>query len=162
MKLASFLFISIIMMSCSSQKIDYVVEPAKSNRVPYAQAWTGGIPGSGSGVNVYLPNFDIAIDHIEEVYFRGMASTMVEKVEGTNDVMVRFATDFNRKPDINMSLDPEQEYGNMTEEEEDDKIPFELKNDEIIVKFNRNGRTYHTKFIGVKDKMSQDMPSRPQ
>lgn len=162
MKFLSLFAIVIITSSCSSQKIDVTLDKFAGDRQPYAQSWTGGIPGSGSGVNVFLPLSKNAIENIETVYFKGMTTSVIDSKEGLeNYVIARFKTSFNQKPDINMSLDSKEEYGNKPPKKKE-KFPFELKDDEAVVKFASNGKYTYTKIKGIKTKSEQDLPSRPQ
>ena len=158
------ILLAIIMLTtaCCSQKIDSTVGPLKADRQPYVQPWTGGIPGSGSGVNVFLPKLDIQVSNIDMVYYQGMSTTVVEVTdEKNNDAVARFSTDFNQQPDMDMDLDPKKEYGNKPPKDQE-KIPFDLKEDELVIQFTRNGKTYNTKFLGVEKKSSMDLPSKPQ
>ncbi|BAO54755.1 hypothetical protein [Nonlabens marinus] len=162
MKFLSLFAFVVLTSSCCSQKIDSTVGPFENGRQPYAQSWTGGIPGSGSGVNLFMPGLDIKADNIDRIYFQGMITDDIEVIDSTtNDLVARFKTDFNSTPDANMNLDPKKEYGNQAPTVRKD-FPFKLKDDEMVVKFIRNGKTYHTKFIGVARKSAMDLPSKPQ
>lgn len=133
MKFLSLLTLVIITSSCSSQKITNTLSNFTGDRQPYAQAWTGGIPGSGSGINLFLPLDSSALGNIEAVYFKGMMTETIDSKEGLNRyVIARFKTDFNNNPDMNMSNDSKEEYGNKPPKME--KFPFELNDNEAVVK----------------------------
>lgn len=61
---------------------------------------------------------------------------------------------------MNMSKDPNDEYGNKPPKKE--KFPFELEEDEAVVKFARDGKYTYTKIKGIEMRSAQDLPSRPQ
>lgn len=161
MKFLSLFAIVIITSSCSSHKIDVTLDKFAGDRQPYAQSWTGGIPGSGSGVNVFLPLSKNSIENIETVYFKGMTTSVIDSKDGLeNYVIARFKTSFNQRPDINVSLDSKEEYGNKPPKIE--KFPFELEDDEAVIKFDRDGKYTYTKIKGIKTKSEQYLPSQPQ
>jgi len=161
MKFLSLFAFAIIASSCSSQKIDATLSNFEDDRQPYAQSWTGGIPGSGSGVNLFLPFSVQSVESIEMVYYKGMTTSVIDPEKGADKyIIARFQTDFNRKPDMNMNLDAQKEYGNKPPKT--DKFPFELEDDEAVVKFARNGKYTYTKIKGIEMKSSMDLPSRPQ
>jgi hypothetical protein len=161
MKILSLFAFVIITSSCSSQKIDNTIGPFTGNYQPYAQSWTGGIPGSGSGVNLFLTLFDMDPASVQEVYYNGMVTTQIEQVEKpAKYIVARFKTNFNNKPDIDMNVDPKKEYGNKPPKKED--FPFDLEKDEAVVKIASNGKYIYTKIKGIQMRSPQDLPSRPQ
>jgi hypothetical protein len=162
MKFLSLFAFVILTSSCSSQKITNTIGPFEGDYQPYAQSWTGGIPGSGSGVNLFLTLFDADPASIEAVYYKGMSTTVIDTVSTPQKfVIARFQTDFNKNPDRIMNLDSQKEYGNEPPKKKE-KFPFELEDNEAVVKFARNGKYIYTKIKGIKMKSSMDLPSRPQ
>jgi hypothetical protein len=159
--LSSFVFV-VFAMGCSSQKIDSTIGPFKGDYQPYAQSWTGGIPGSGSGINLFLTLFDMDPEYIDAVYYKGMVTTTVDTVSDPKRYLVaRFKTDFNQQPDINMTLDSKNEYGNKKPKNKE-RFPFDLEDDEAVLKIARNGKFTYVKIKGIQKKSAQDLPSRPQ
>ncbi|WP_194851517.1 hypothetical protein [Nonlabens antarcticus] len=162
MKFLCLFAFTVIISSCSSQKITNTIGPFTGDYQPFAQSWTGGIPGSGSGINLFLPLFDADKESVEIVYYKGMTTTVVEISTGTpRYTIARFSTNFNTKPDMNMNLDPKKEYGNASTKNEE-KFPFDLEDDEAIVKFVKDGKFTFTKIKGVQKKSAMDLPSKPQ
>jgi hypothetical protein len=162
MKSICLFIISTVFLSCSSQKIDTTIGPFTGDYQPYGQSWTGGVPGSGSGVNLFLTLFDMDPEYIDAVYYKGMVTTTVDTVFDPKRYLVaRFKTDFNQQPDRNMTLDSNKEYGNKPPEKAK-KFPFELEEDEAVIKIARNGTITFMKIKGIQKKHAQDLLSRPQ
>jgi hypothetical protein len=162
MKLLSFFVFIVFAMGCSSQKIDRTMEQFTSNYQPYAQSWVGGIPGSGSGVDLFLTLFYMDPEYIDAVYYKGMVTNMVDTVSNPKRYLVaRFKTDFNQQPDINMTLDSKKEYGNEKPKKKE-RFPFDLEDDEAVIKIARNGKFTYMKIKGIQKRSAQDLPSKPQ
>ena len=160
MKTFQLLALIAITASCGSQKIDNTLSDFEVGNEPYAQSWTGGIPGSGSGVNLFLPLDSSEMQHMDAVYYNGMMTSSFDTKAGTAYVIARFSTAFNNKPDMSMNKNPEKEYGNEVPKME--KMPFDLKDNEAVVKFTRDGVTTYTMIKGIEKRSSMDLPSRPQ
>ncbi|PRP67678.1 hypothetical protein [Nonlabens agnitus] len=160
MKYISLLLVIVIMGSCNSQKIDNTLSSFEEGYQPYAQSWTGGIPGSGSGINLFLPLDTTVMQQMEAVYFKGMITQTFDIKDPNGYIIARFKTDFNNKPDMNMNLEYEEEYGNKPPANQ--KFPFELEDSEAVVKFSRDGKTTYTLITGIQTRPSMDLPSRPQ
>ncbi len=162
MKFLSLIALIIVVSSCSSQKITNTIGPFEGSYQPYAQSWTGGIPGSGSGVNLFLTLFELDASKVQEVYYKGMVTSTVENITDPQPFIVaRFQTEFNQQQDINMNLDPSKEYGNKATLKKDD-FPFDLEDDEAVVKIASQGKIEYTKIKGIKLTSAMDLPSRPQ
>lgn len=162
MKLTSLLVLVIMTGSCAQPKISGTIKNFRGDDQPYAQSWTGGIPGSGSGINLFLPLFDTESKNIDAVYYKGTITTVVDTTSGNPQYIVaRFSTDFNQDPDRNMSLDPKKEYGNEVPKKKK-KFPFKLADDEAVIKIGSNGKFTYMKIADIKTKEPKDLPSRPQ
>jgi len=163
MKFISYLLFISMVTSCAQPKIAMTLENRDGRPVSYMQPWTGGIPGSGSGIDVYFPFAERSVENIEAVYFRDKITYTIEPLTGDEQyVIARFKTDFNKMPDPNMNLDPKKEYGNQSPNINKEKFPFKLKDDEAVVKMTVNGETIYIKIAGIENRSAQDLPSRPQ
>ncbi|WP_156339979.1 hypothetical protein [Nonlabens sp. YIK11] len=160
MKIVSLFALVIMASSCSSQKIDNTLSSFEEGYQPYAQSWTGGIPGSGSGINLFLPLDPTEMQQMEAIYFKGMITQSFDIKDPNGYIIARFKTDFNNKPDMNMNLDSKAEYGNKPPKNQ--KFPFELEDSEAVVKFSRDSKTTYTLITGIQMRPSMDLPSRPQ
>jgi hypothetical protein len=148
---------------CCSQKIDKTFKSADFNaqNTPYAQSWTGGIPGSGSGINLFFPASMVDGMDVPAVYYNGQMTEEIEWIGADRKMMVaRFKTDFNQQPDLVMDSDPKKEYGNTPPDLE--KLPFELAEGEAVIVGMRNDKKQYFKVTGIEKRDSKDLPSRAQ
>lgn len=126
----------------------------------YFQQWISGIQDGGSGINLFIPvttKSDIILD---SAYFR----TQVKKLEvktGTQLYVGRFDSAFNQpKYDIILSSDPKEEYSNQMPSKTIN-IPFELKDDECVVSYKKEGETLYFKISNITQKATLNYPSAP-
>lgn len=147
--------------SCTSaQKLQ--TESPINNAEVYFQKWVAGVKDGGSGIDLFIPLLNKLPKNVEldSVYFRGK-SARLEKVEAENILYVgRFKTSFNQKPDIVMSSDPNEEYGNQLPILEK-KSPFELKDSECVVSYKDGNGTKYFKIENIIEKQPQYFPSAP-
>jgi hypothetical protein len=152
------LILSFGLMSCGSQKINKTQPAAdfsKENR-PYAQTWSGGAPGSGRGVNLYLPASIITGGTLQAVYFRGQSSTSLTFTDNLKNMTVTKFT-FPEKEDRIMSSDPKDELGN--EAPELKEFPFPLADSEAVIAVDKDGATQYIKITGIEDRENIPYPS---
>jgi hypothetical protein len=153
------LFIAIILSSCSSQKISKTLSSTdfKVGEQPYYEEWTGGAPGSGSGVTLYFPASIIEGHQLESVYFRGMENNVASFTSNDKQMLVtRFSFP---NTDREMSLDPKNEYGNEAPQMEG--LPIKLLKDEAVIAFEVDGKTKLVKLEGITQKESIAFPGAP-
>ncbi len=163
MKWLSYLLLFCLTTSCAQPKIATTLKNWEGRRAPYMQPWTGGIPGSGSGWNLFLPFGATAVSGIEKVYYREKITSIIDSIAGSNAyVIARFATDFNQRPDYNMNKDFKKEYGNPAPDVNKEKFPFDLKEDEAVVKMIVDNAPVYIKIAGIEQRSAQDLPARPQ
>lgn len=126
----------------------------------YFQKWTSGIKGGGSGFNLFIPikTQDRGLVILDSVYFRGKV-TKLEIIEDKTILFVgRFETEFNQKPDIIMSDNPNEEYGNKSSILLQ-KIPFDLKDSECVVSYKDGNDTKYFKIGNITEKQPENYPS---
>lgn len=116
--------------------------PFKITKV-YYQEWVAGIQGGGSGVDVYFIFSDLDTDKItiDNIFFRGQKAN----VETNNKAYIgRFKTNINQKPDIIMSSQTDDEYGNKVPQKKA-KFPFDLEKDEAVIGYREKGKQKYLK-----------------
>ena len=162
---ALYIILALAISSCGAQKmteISKTIDLSKSTQA-YAQAWTGGAPGSGCGITLYFPTDVTTGYEVAAVYFRNHMSESVNYTADDRMTMVsRFRTDFNNRKDMNMHVDPKKEMQNEAPSLE--KFPFELKDDEAVIalkKTNSDKITY-VKLTNIEERSQLAMPSIPQ
>lgn len=126
----------------------------------YYTTWVGGTKGAGSGLNVYIPvsqtqDLDIQLD---SVYFRGKRAELQTRPEDENLYIGYFRTadNSNKAPDLIMSSDPREEYGNQLPKRMED-FPFELDENEAVISFRKNGKKSYYKIEVVERKQDRDI-----
>ena len=143
---------------CSSSKNLDDQAPTSFGKV-YAQRWTAGVKGGGSGLSIYIPVNDASVI-LDSVYFRGRASLLETKPSSPNLFIGRFALDSNPPEDLIISSDPKDEINNKLPVKAE-KIPFELKDDECVVSYKKNNETHYFKIDKVETKKPLNYPTAP-
>lgn len=149
MKLIGGLFL-IALFSCAASKSNDMKLHLTEIKEVYFQKWIAGIEGGGSGINFHvilekpLDN-DIALVSVQ---FRSQKAFFVKTSE----------TEFVAKmqsgqEDLIMDENPEKEYGNQS-------ALMNLKQNEAVLKFQKNGETFTKKIENVKEKQIIAFPSR--
>ncbi len=107
------------------------------------QSWIAGVAGGGSGINVMFKSSNTDENIVlDSLYFRNKKA----KLERKGDLYIgRFMTEANKKPELIMHSDSDQEYGNKPPVKT--KFPFELKDDEAVIKYLEKGKS---KFIKIR------------
>jgi len=140
---------------CSSTKQLQEKSPMALDQV-YCQKWVAGIQGGGSGLNIFIPIKENTVQ-FDSVYFRGR-SVKLEFREKEMIYIGRFISAFNQKKDMIMSSEPNAEYGNQVPTEPV-KIPFELKDNECVISYIKEGQSMYFKIDNVVEKEMIPMPS---
>lgn len=156
----SSILILVVMCSfsqCSGSKSLDKKAPVKIEN-PYYQSWVAGVEGGGSGLNVFLPMKEKSME-LDSIYFRGNSAVLEWKKEA-GVYVGRFPSDFNKKKDIIMSGDSREEYGNEMPAVKK-PIPFDLKEDECVVSYRKDGKTRYFKLEKLVEKQSMPFPSAP-
>ncbi len=162
---ALYIILALAISSCGAQKMEqtYKNTDFSKSQQAYAQQWTGGAPGSGSGVTLYFPTAITTGYEVEAIYFRNSINKTISYTADDRMTMVsRFRTDFNNRKDMNMHVDPKKEMQNEAPSLE--KFPFELKDDEAVIalkKTNSDKITY-VKLTNIEERSQLAMPSVPQ
>ena len=155
------LFYFLILMSfinCSTVKTNTFVEAAPFViTAPYYNSWIAGIEGGGSGINVFLPVSDIRNIVVDSIHFRGEKSA----VETRDKLIIgRFRHSTNRKKDIIMSSNPQDEYNNKRVLKRDIS-PFSLTQNECVISYRVKGKRLYYKLSNLKKGEAIAYPSAP-
>ena len=155
------LFYFLILMSiinCSTVKTNTFVEAAPFViTAPYYNSWIAGIEGGGSGINVFLPVSDIRNIVVDSIHFRGEKSA----VETRDKLIIgRFRHSTNRKKDIIMSSNPQDEYNNKRVLKRDTS-PFSLTQNECVISYRVKGKRLYYKLSNLKKGEAIAYPSAP-
>ncbi|MDD7885885.1 hypothetical protein [Flavivirga sp. 57AJ16] len=147
-RLNSFLFLLIALgfLQCAStQKLEDTL-PLEIGDV-YYQHWISGVKGEAAGYNVYIPiksnPNNIVLDSL---YFKGKQVAL--ELKNASVFVGHFKPETNQKHDIIMSSDPLAEYGNPVPETTK-KSPFELKDTECIVSYQKGNKTLYHKISNI-------------
>lgn len=164
----TYIIIAFALTSCSAQKFMSTVNASDYSKYvqPYAQAWSGGAPGSGSGITLYFPTAVLQNNKFVEVYFRGLISTNSSFTADDREVMVtRFSIPAPEK-DVIMHIDPSKEAQNEIPEVDQKEFPFELQDDEAVLAVrsydNTEEEVKYIKITGIQEKQQLFMPSMPR
>ncbi len=128
----------------------------------FSEAWTGGQPDSGSGINVLITIQNINEKEItlQHFYFRGQKTTFEDNTKRTKGLYIaRFI-----KPavkEIVMHEDPKKEAGNEPPKLQD-KFPFTLEKNEGVISYTENGIIKYFKLKNIEEKLPNYYPSAPQ
>ncbi|MGJ8683897.1 MAG: hypothetical protein ACSHWW_04700 [Nonlabens sp.] len=162
---ALYIILALAISSCGAQKMEqtYKNTDFPKSQQPYAQQWTGGAPGSGSGITLYFPTEVTTGYDLVAVYFRNSINKNVSYTADDRLMMVsRFRTDFNNRKDVIMDLDSKNEMQNEAPDLE--KFPFELKDDEAIIALKKpnSEKITYVKLINIEERSQLALPSMPQ
>ena len=152
------LFVMASFSQCSSAKKLQKDTPFTLGQV-YCQAWIAGVEGGGSGLNIFIPISDTAIE-LDSVYFRGKVAKLETKLQNKSLYIGRFVSNANQKKGLIMSNEPYAEYGNKMPKISQ-KIPFELKDSECVISY-KDGKTI--KYFKIDNIVEKDLipyPSAP-
>ncbi len=152
-KIPSLLFVILLFIQCaSSQKIENV--PPVVIKDSYFQEWIAGIQEGGSGFIVHFSveeNPDIIL---KRAYFKGKEIMLAKNTDAS--YTGRY-THNNLKKDLIMSDDPKEEFRNKVPVIEE-KIPFELKNHECIIVYNKHGKEGVFSIDHLREKEVEALP----
>ena len=130
-------------------------DPPKAVKEAYYTTWTGGVRGSGSGYNLFIPvAADLEIE-MDTVYFRGRKGVLEKELSEPNLYVARFINPGKTK-DLVMHKDPEMEYGNEPPVIIE-KIPFELEEGEAVVRYTKDGVEKFFRLKNIQKKESGEV-----
>jgi len=143
-----FFFISSCKSSLTQKTIPFTI-----NEKVYFQ-WADGKDGTrGTTITVkgYAKSTNLSFS---KIYFQNQAFEVVPEFNGNDFVLSATKTELY-KPDVVVSRDPADEYGNKPPGASKSKIPFDLENDEAVLAYSVNGQESFYKVTGI-EKMDTD------
>lgn len=149
------LCIVILFASCSSNNFKIEKEQPIQLKEAYFEQWTSGVKGGGSGLNIFLisegktENKEV---QIEGIYFNNSYTTL--KFYQPNKYQGHIKTKGN---DTKLVLGEDGKNVNTETKQKEEKIPFELKENEAVVSFLKEGKKKYFKITMVKKEM-QHLP----
>ncbi|WP_438961759.1 hypothetical protein [Nonlabens sp.] len=160
-----YIILALALTSCGVQKMKqtYSGTDFSKSEQPYAQEWTGGAPGSGSGVTLYFPTKVVGNYEVAAIYFRNSVSKTISYTAEDRLMMVtRFRTDFNSRKDLIMDKDASKEMQNKAPSLEE--FPFELKDNEAVIelKDKNSDKLTYIKITNIQERSQLALPSMPQ
>ncbi len=138
------LLVLMICIQCVSQKMDSVVPVDIEN--PYFVKIDDGT--RDKGFVIYIPiKRDVSIT-LENVYFKGKKVALTYKAK--DQLYIGHYT-YPKKQTMVMSSDPKEEFKNQVPIVEE-KIPFDLKDNECVVGYTQNGKEKFFKIENLQEK----------
>ena len=147
MKLLGVIFFALFFIQCATLKLEE--NPPFTIKGATYSNWVGGMPGSG-GTDItfyYETNSTVVFDSI---YFKGRKTKVQLKKDrkGTN-LFGKFYRRSKTNNNIELHKDTTKEYNNKPPKKED-KLPFELKENEAIISYKDAGKTKYYKVENIK------------
>lgn len=143
----SLLIIVLCFSQCKSNQYNFQKKtPFKITEATY-QNWVGGKPGS-NGVTISFTTENLYVN-LDSVYFRGKAANLVyEKHNKKMQYVGKITT--SSQGDLVLHKDEKMEFGNKPPKQQN-KIPFDLKDNEAVVSYTVNGKVLYYKIEDVKE-----------
>ena len=148
---------SLTLGSCGGSKsnnsnMDFTSNPPFKIQEIYSQKWVAGVRGGGSGTNVYITFSEVSEGVVfQEIFFQNKKSLL--KTTSKNKMGANFKSTQNS--DVIMDVDSTKEAVNIPPE----KIPFQLEDNEAVISYFENDKTYYYKVSNMKEK---EMLAYPQ
>ncbi|MEM6684908.1 MAG: hypothetical protein AAF617_03845 [Bacteroidota bacterium] len=136
------------------ENIPFIIKSA------FSQAWTGGQPDSGSGINVHITIQELNKAKIELKYFYFRAQkTILEENTHNNDGLyiarfIKLAT-----KDVILHKDSQKEAAN---EPPQLNFPFDLQKNEGVISYLEEGKLTYYKLENIVEKFPNHYPNMPQ
>ncbi|PNQ74748.1 hypothetical protein C1T31_00990 [Hanstruepera neustonica] len=154
----SLVFATITITQCSSSKAKAQQGIVKLEDKPsfvlgdvFFQKWVAGVQGGGSGYHLYLPVKENK-KHVvfDSAFFRGLKAKLEQ---GKMGYIASFETALNRKPDLNMSGNKLDEYGNI--------FPYKLELTECVLSYIEKNEVKYFKVKNLIEKQAEYYPRVP-
>lgn len=117
----------------------------------YSQKWVAGVKGGGSGLNLYVSINNISEGVImKEFYFRDQ---ITDVKASKNNLFIGYYK--NNENNMIMDSDSKKEAVNTPPV----KSPFQLENNEAVLSYEFNNKTYYHKISSIEEKDVLAYPS---
>ena len=135
----------------------FVKNPTFKVEKAFYNNWVGGQPGvSGTKVEMHLK--DASEINFDALYFQGKVTKVeVSMKDGFTQVIGHFSTSKTQKRDVILDLDATKELENKVPSLE--KFPFELKENEAVLRFKKGVKTLYFKIENISKVQSMLYPS---
>ena len=152
MKFLRFFAVSLCFFQCATSSTFIKKPPFIVDSASYYKH-TGGILESAN-TEVYIKyNFLDNSFNFEDLYFQeGRAKISIKKIEGDQYIYAKFNSTTNTNNDFILDRDPKKEYGNKPPKQ---KIPFELKENEAVISYSKNGEIKYFKVENLKKRKTK-------
>lgn len=138
-----FILITILTLSCNSNKPVFEENPPFTLLEATYQNWTGGVEESGRGIHVELIFAEIQLEaNVENIYFRGQKLNFIQ--DKNDSKTFRASYTFPTKEDVILDSESVKELNNPIPAL-DSNFPFQLKTDEAVIAYAKSDKTYHYK-----------------
>ena len=150
------LCIVILFASCSSNNFKIEKEQPIQLKEAYFEQWTSGVKGGGSGLNIFLisegktENKEV---QIEGIYFNNSYTTL--KFYQPNKYQGHIKTKAN---DTKLVLGEDGKNVNTETKQKEEKIPFELKENEAVIAYTYKGKQSFYKVTRIKQTKTDFYP----
>ena len=129
--------------------------PFVLTQAPYYQAWIAGIPGGGSGINVFISVEGTKGFDPDSLHFRGQR---VKAIYQNKRIVGRFDTPHNQKKNLDLSQNVLKEMHTSLLVAVD-RSPFPLKNNACILSYQVQNKRYYYKIEALQQQTSITRPS---
>ena len=139
-----------IMYSCASLKSNAQELNLVNIKEAYYQKWVAGIEGGGSGTNFFV-TFEKPLDNdIELISVQFNSQEILFKKTSKTEYVAKIQS---VQKDLIMDENPVKEYGNQN-------TIINLKPNQAVLTFQKNGEIYTKKLENIKEKTIVAFPSR--
>lgn len=154
-----YILIGIFTVSCNSNKPVFEENPPFDIQEASYQYWLGGVQEAGRGIHIELvvSKIDQGVK-VENIYFRGQKHNLIQDKNDRNTFRVSYT--FPPNEDVIMDSDSVKEMNNPRPSLESE-FPFELKPDEGVIAYTKNGKTAHYKLTLTKKEAVAYPSSKP-
>ena len=118
----------------------------------YYQNWVAGVEGGGSGINIFIETKDESLV-LDSIFFRGQVSKLSTKPANKALFIGRFNTQGNSKEFSILNTDDNTK--------KEINFPFDLKDNECVVSYSKNGETRYFKIQDLEEKPMEALPMAP-
>lgn len=151
------IIISGFIFSCNSNKGVLQENPPFKVTEASFQKWHGGTQEAGKGIHFMLILSEVSDGvHVEKIYFRGREEILKQSPQNPNEYLATFVD--KPKQDAVLDSNPVKEMDNPRPSLKS-KIPFELKENEAVVEYLKNQKSYYYKIEDIIEIETTAYPS---
>ena len=152
-------FLSSFSQCSNGQKIEKR-SPIEFGEV-YCKRQPQAVRDLSSAITLFLPVTGEHNVELDSVYFRGKSAKLFKSPKDQNLYLGHFTIKPRYANDIILSSDVVDEHRNQLPKIEP-KIPFELKRNECVISYKKNGKTRYFKISSIKEIRPKEFPMAPR